>query len=65
MCTLGYDPATLGEDALDLVVVGARSPLGFNSQAQSCMAVIAGTQWFMVDMGAGCAGRIGDLKLPW
>lgn len=64
-CRLKYDPGALGVDALDLVVVGAKSPIGFDGEAQTCMAVVAGDRWYMVDVGDGCARRVGSFELPW
>lgn len=64
-CYLKYTEDELGKDALDMVIVGSRSPAGFNGQAQSCTAIIAGDHWFMVDMGDGCARRINYLEFPW
>ncbi len=58
-------PDLLKPDALRVFVCGSASPLGNDpNRAQACIAVIAGEQFFLVDVGAGSAANLGRARLP-
>ncbi|MEM1249651.1 MAG: MBL fold metallo-hydrolase [Acidobacteriota bacterium] len=63
---LGAPPLEVFEpDALRVFVCGSASPLGnVPDRAQACLAVIAGPQMFLVDIGAGGARNLGRSRLP-
>ena len=63
---LGGPPTGLFEpDALRVLVCGSASPLGnVPDRAQACIAVIAGDQMFLVDVGAGAARNLGRARIP-
>ena len=59
--------ATLGGDNIDVVFCGTGSPMGgagSRGTAQSCVAVLLGDKFFMVDAGARSADKAVALRLP-
>jgi ribonuclease Z len=53
-----------GQEGLDVVFCGTSSPMGVSAQAQQCFAVFAGDHFFIVDAGAGSAGKVTKFGLP-
>ena len=60
---LSQAPTELGGDAIDVVFCGTASPMG-QGAAQSCVAVLAGDTFFLVDTGARSADMATQLGLP-
>ena len=59
--------ATLGGDNIDVVFCGTGSPMGGagpRGTAQSCVAVLLGDKFFIVDTGARSADKATALRLP-
>jgi|SaaInl5LU_22_DNA_1037371.scaffolds.fasta_scaffold01694_13 ribonuclease Z len=56
--------AQYGQNGLDIVFCGTSSPMGVSDQAQQCFAVFAGDNFFIVDAGAGSAGKVTKFGLP-
>ena len=59
--------ATLGGDNIDVVFCGTASPMGGagpRGSAQSCVAVLLGDKFFIVDTGARSADKAAALRLP-
>ena len=54
----------LGGDNLDIVFCGTASPMGGADRAQSCIAVLAGPHFYLIDAGPRAASRLGLLGLP-
>lgn len=60
-------PTDLGGDNLDVIFCGTGSPMGgagARGTAQSCVAVLAGDKFFLVDTGARSADKAVALGLP-
>ena len=60
-------PADLGGDNIDVVFCGTASPMGGagpRGTAQSCVAVLVGDKFFLVDTGARSADKAVGLRLP-
>ena len=58
---------TLGGDNIDIVFCGTASPMGGagpRGTAQSCVAVLLGDKFFIVDTGARSADKAAALRLP-
>lgn len=58
---------TLGGDNIDIVFCGTGSPMGGagpRGTAQSCVAVLLGDKFFIVDTGARSADKAAALRLP-
>ena len=51
------------EDALSALICGSRSPLPSPGRAQTCVAVKAGEDIFIVDIGDGAAVNLGKYSL--
>ena len=52
------------EDALSALICGSRSPLPSPGRAQTCVAVKAGEDIFIVDIGDGAAVNLGKYSVP-
>ncbi len=52
------------EDALSALICGSRSPLPSPGRAQTCVAVKAGDDIFIVDIGDGSAVNLGKYSVP-
>lgn len=60
-------PADFGGDDLDIVFCGTASPMGgagARGTAQSCVAVLVGDKFFIVDTGARSADKATEFGLP-
>lgn len=63
--TVASQPAdTFGRDGIDVVFCGTASPMGGGDRAQQCIAVFAGSHFFIVDAGARSASVAAALGLP-
>ena len=54
----------LGGANLDIVFCGTASPMGGAERAQSCIAVLAGPHFYLIDAGPRAAARLPLLGLP-
>lgn len=64
---LAAPPADYGGDNIDIVFCGTASPMGgagARGTAQSCVAVLLGDKFFLVDTGARSADKAAELGLP-
>ena len=64
---MGTAQADLGGDNIDVVFCGTGSPMGGagpRGTAQSCVAVLLGDKFFLVDTGARSADKAAALRLP-
>ena len=52
------------EEALSALICGSRSPLPSPGRAQTCVAVKAGEDIFIVDIGDGAAVNLGKYSVP-
>ena len=52
------------EDALSALICGSRSPLPSPGRAQTCVAVKAGEDIFVVDIGDGANVNLGKYSVP-
>lgn len=54
----------LGGENLDIVFCGTASPMGGTDRAQSCIGVLAGPHFYLIDAGPRAAARLTTQLLP-
>lgn len=59
-----FESSFPAEDSLSAIVCGSRSPLVSPGRAQTCIAVQAGSNIFIVDIGDGSANNIQAFNIP-
>jgi len=62
--TLGQDPVAALPDGLHVALCGAGSPFPDAKRAGPCVAVIAGSKLFVVDIGDGATRNLSLMNLP-
>jgi ribonuclease Z len=60
----GYAPRSHDPDALNVVFCGTGSPLPTPERGAPCIAVYAGDDLLMLDVGGGAASRLAVLRAP-